>query len=69
LPEGVIWSLKKALKISTRPEEKKLILGELPNFPCNESLSLAESLLSDEDVKEEAKIVVEQIKDKLNEKK
>jgi len=64
-PEGAVESLKNALEFATRPEEKKLVLGALPNFACPEAFNLAESLLADEAVKEEAQAAVDQIKEKL----
>jgi uncharacterized protein len=64
-PEGAVESLKKALDLATRPEEKKLVLGVLPNFSCPEALQLAESLLVDEAVTEEAQAAVDKIKETL----
>lgn len=65
-PERAVLSLKEAMKRVDRPEEKKLILGILPRFACREALQLAESLLSEKDVEEEAKEAVKQIRQRLN---
>jgi len=63
-PEAAVRSLKTALDLSTRPEEKRLVLGTLPDFACPEALALAESLLNVEGVREEAQAAVEKIKEK-----
>jgi HEAT repeat protein len=60
-PEGAVQSLKTALGLASRPEEKKLVLGVLPVFACKEALILAESLLEDETVQDEARAAIEQI--------
>ena len=60
-PERAVLSLKEAMRRVERPEEKKLILGILPRFACRDALQLAESLLSEKDVEEEAKEAVKQI--------
>ena len=64
-PEAVVGSLKEALAWAERPEEKKLILGILPQFACQDALELAESLLREKGVEEEAKQAVQQIRKKL----
>lgn len=64
-PKAAVRDLKKALKLATRPEEKKLILGVLPGFASPEALKLAATLLGDKDVKEEAKVALNKIKEKL----
>jgi len=64
-PEAAVRSLKTALDLSTRPEEKRLVLGALPDFACPEALALAESLLNVEGVREEAQAAVEKIKEKI----
>jgi HEAT repeat protein len=65
-PQGAVRSLDEALKLSTRPEEKKLVLGVLPKFPSTDSLKLAESLVGDDSVKAEAEEAVKKIKKALN---
>ena len=64
-PAGAAADLASALKLASRPEEKKVVLGVLPQFACPESLALAESLLGDPEVKAEAAIAVARIKERL----
>ncbi len=64
-PEGAARSLKEALALSSRPEEKIMILGALPLFACKDALELAESLLHEDEVKAEAKLAVGRIKKRL----
>jgi hypothetical protein len=64
-PEAAVRSLETALALSSRPEEKKLVLGALPDFACPEALAVAESLLNVEGVQEEAQAAVENIKEKI----
>jgi len=61
-PEGATADLAKALALSTRPEEKKLVLGTLGRFPCATSLRTAESLLGDATVAAEAKAAADRIR-------
>jgi HEAT repeat protein len=61
-PEAAVRSLKSALDLAGRPEEKKLVLGALADFACPEALALAESLLAVEGVREEAQAAVDKIK-------
>jgi HEAT repeat protein len=65
-PEGAVESLREALVWAERPEEKKLILGILPQFACPDALKLAESLLTEKGAEEEAEQAVQQIRKKLN---
>jgi uncharacterized protein len=64
-PQSALRSLKTALDLSTRPDEKKLVLGALPDFPSAEALALAESLLTAEGVQAEAQAAADKIKEKL----
>lgn len=64
-PESAVQSLKEALARTQRPEEKKLILGILPRFACPEALRLAESLVREKGVEEEAREAVNQIQRRL----
>jgi type 1 glutamine amidotransferase/HEAT repeat protein len=64
-PEAAVRSLKAALDLATRPDEKKLVLGVLPEFAGPESLALAESMLRVEEVREEAQAAVDKIKETL----
>lgn len=68
-PEAAVRSLKMALDLATRPDEKKLVLGALPDFACPEALALAESLLTVEGVREEAQAAIDKIKEILEPKK
>jgi HEAT repeat protein len=68
-PEAAVRSLKTALDLSSRPDEKRLALGALADFPCPEALALAESLLTVEGVREEAAAAVDKIKENLEPKK
>jgi hypothetical protein len=64
-PEEAVKDLKLAMDLSSRPEEKKLVLGGLPDFAGPEALKLAESQLAAAGVQEEAKTAVKKIQDKL----
>jgi HEAT repeat protein len=65
LPQAAVESLKAALKIARRSEEKKAVLGMLPKFACRDALKLAESMLEDKDVMSEAQAAVDKIKVRL----
>jgi HEAT repeat protein len=67
-PESAVADLRLAYVISSRPEERRLILGALPNFACPEALELAGILLGDSAVKAEAQTAVERIKARLKDK-
>jgi type 1 glutamine amidotransferase/HEAT repeat protein len=64
-PEAAVRSLKTALKLASRPEEKILVLGALPDFACPEALALARSQLKAKGVRAEAEIAVARIKERL----
>jgi hypothetical protein len=64
-PRTAARSLKTALDLATRPEEKLLVLGALQEFPSPEALALAESLLTAEGVQAEAQAAIDTIKEKL----
>jgi len=64
-PDGAVGDLEKALGLATRPEEKKLVLGLLPRFPCDKGLKMAESLQSDAAVAAEAKAAADRIRASL----
>ncbi len=63
-PKSVVQSLKDVLSVA-RPEEKKLILGTLPTFASPEALELAQTLLQEKEVKAEAELAIQKIKEKL----
>jgi len=65
LPEAAVRSLKTALDLASRPDEKKLVLGALPDFACPEALALAESQLTVDGVREEAQAAINKIKENL----
>jgi HEAT repeat protein len=67
-PEGAVADLEKAMALITRPEEKKLVLGLLPRFPCEEGLRIAESLQNDPTVRDEAKAAADRIRQSLGRK-
>jgi hypothetical protein len=67
-PQEAVKSLQTALALASRPEEKKLVLGALPDFACPEALALAESLLNVEGVRDEARAAVDRIKESLEPK-
>jgi HEAT repeat protein len=64
-PDGAVADLLRALAVSPRPEEKKLVLGMLVRFPCVTGLKTAESLLADSAVAEEAKLAANRIRQAL----
>jgi len=64
-PEGAVGELEKALALASRPEEKKLVLGLLPRFPCEKGLKLAESLESTPAIAAEAKAAADRIRASL----
>ena len=64
-PESAVRDLKLAYGLADRPEEKKLVLGTLPNFSCPDAQAFAESLLEFDDIKAEAQVAVDKIKKKL----
>jgi len=65
LPEASVMDLENALQLVSRPEERKLILGVLPDFACPEALKAAAMLLKDNEVKDEAKLALDKIQKKL----
>jgi HEAT repeat protein len=67
-PEAAVADLRLAYAISWRPEERRLILGVLPNFACPEALELAGILLGEPAVKAEAQAAIERIKARLSNK-
>ncbi|MGA2587638.1 MAG: HEAT repeat domain-containing protein [Candidatus Aminicenantales bacterium] len=64
-PQAAVEDLRKALEIASRPEEKKLILSSLPDFSCPDAIKLAATLVNDKDVKAEARVALDKIKEKL----
>jgi len=64
-PESAVRDLKLAYGLADRPEEKRLVLGILPNFACPDAQGFAESLLEFDDIKAEAQVAVDKIKKRL----
>ncbi len=64
-PEGAAADIEKALTLASRPEEKRLVLGLLPKFPCESGLRIAESLQADAAVAAEAKAAADRIRRSL----
>ncbi|MGA2361292.1 MAG: HEAT repeat domain-containing protein [Candidatus Aminicenantales bacterium] len=67
-PEASVADLEKAMALASRPEEKKLVLGLLPRFPCEKGLRIAESLQNDPAVRDEAKTALDRIRESLGRK-
>jgi hypothetical protein len=67
-PDAAAADLEKALGLASRPEEKKLVLGLLPRFPCERGLRVAESLQNDPSVKDEAKAAADRIRRSIDRK-
>jgi HEAT repeat protein len=60
--------LKDAMTIATRETEKKAVLGALPQYACPEALALAQSVLADTTLANEAEIAVKRIQQVLKNK-
>jgi HEAT repeat protein len=67
-PESAVADLEKVLALSDRPDEKKLVLGALPKFPCPQALKVAETLAADPAVAAEAKLAADRIRRSLGAK-
>ncbi len=62
-PEAqTVKMLQSAMRLARQPEEKKTILGNLPNYPCPEALALAKASTGDPAVATEARIAEERIR-------
>ncbi len=64
-PAGAVASLRDALALAERPEERRLIVGALPAFSCAEALALAEELSGAPDIGSEARVAADAIREKL----
>jgi HEAT repeat protein len=53
--------LRDAADLAKQPAEKSAVLSLLPNYPCPESLQIAQSMLNDEAVSSEAKAAIDRI--------
>jgi uncharacterized coiled-coil protein SlyX len=61
-PEAAVTSLEELLPWVRRPEEKMLVLGTLPRFPCQKALDLAETFLMETGVEKEAQAAVARLR-------
>jgi len=64
-PQAAIADLRHAASFSWRPEEQRLVLAALPQFPCREALDLATGFLREPEVKAEAQAAIDKIKERL----
>jgi len=64
-PEAAVGDLRQAASFSWRPEEQKLVLGALVQFPCREALELAASFERVPAVAHEATAAVGKLRDAL----
>ncbi len=64
-PQATVADLKQVSGLSSRPEEQKLVLGALVQFPCPAALELANGLLRKPDVKAEAQAAIDKISARL----
>jgi hypothetical protein len=67
-PETAVRSLETALNLSQQKSEKIMILGMLPKFPCDRALELAQRLIQDKSVKQEARNALSLIQENLKNK-
>jgi len=68
-PEGAVASLREALVLAERPEERRLVLSALPSFACPEALALAEELTVSPDIGSEARVAADSIREELASRK
>jgi len=64
-PQAAVADLKQTAGFSWRPEEQKLILGALVQFPCREALALANGFLREPAVTAEAQAAISKITARL----
>ncbi len=64
-PAAAVADLRSAAGFSWRPEEQKLVLGALAQFPCRDALDLANGFLREASVKTEAEAAIVKINEKL----
>lgn len=60
-PAAVVGDLRTVAGMASRPEERRLVLGALTQFPGPEALEAAKGFLADAEVKTEAQAAVESI--------
>lgn len=68
-PEGAVASLREALALAERPEERRLVVAALLPFACPEALALAEELSRSPDIGGEARAAAEAIRKELDSRK
>ena len=61
-PAAAVADLRLAAGFAWRPEEQRLVLGALQQFPCPEAMDLARGFLREPSVKAEAEAAVEKLK-------
>jgi HEAT repeat protein len=64
-PAAAVDDLRSAAAFAWRPEEQKLVLGALVQFPCRDALDLANSFVREAEVKTEAEAAVGEIQKRL----
>jgi HEAT repeat protein len=64
-PAAAVADLRSAAGFSWRPEEQRLVLGALAQFPCRDALELARGFLREASVKPEAEAAIEKITERL----
>lgn len=67
-PESAIQSLETALKLAQRDEEKIMILGVLPKFACDQAVDLAQRLIQDKSIEQEARNALNLIQENIKNK-
>lgn len=65
-PQAAVTDLKQAAGFSWRPEEQRLVLGALAQFPCRDALELANGFLREPAVKAEAQAAIDKITPRLS---
>ncbi len=68
-PEGAVASLREALTLAERPEERRLVVSVLPLFACPDGLALAEELSGFPDIGNEARVAAEAVRKELDSRK
>jgi len=67
-PEAAVRSLETALNLAQRDEEKIMILAVLPKFACEQALDLAQRLIQDKNIKQEARNALNLIQENIKNK-
>jgi HEAT repeat protein len=64
-PDSAVADLRLAAGFSWRPDEQKLVLGALAEFPCQDALDLAKGFLQEASVAAEAQVAIDNITEHL----